>query len=87
MAIIATKRTMTTASNTDIMEARMATEVFLSCPMVGEEVGTEEVGKTLLFLSCPMVGEKVGIEEVGKTIATIVTSVLVKDDNNVEIEL
>ena len=40
-AIIATKRTMTTASNTDMIEARIAIEVFVSCSMVGEEVGTE----------------------------------------------
>ena len=38
----------------------------------------------MVFLSCPMVDEEVGTEEVGKT---IVTSVLVKDADNVEIEL
>ena len=41
----------------------------------------------MVFLSCPMVDEEVGTEEVGKTIVTIVTSVLVKDVENVEIEL
>ena len=65
-ATIASMETMIKASTTDMAEARMATGVSLSCPMVGDEVGTDKVGKTVV---------------------TIVTSVLVKDVENVEIEL
>ena len=65
-ATITSMETMINASTADIAEARMATGVSLSCPMVGDEVGTDEVGKTVV---------------------TIVTSVLVKDVKNVEIEL